>query len=75
MRSWLSAFARLLGQAIAAIGVDVLVLILGLVMVTVGLWPWIGRGALLVPGVVLTWLSLPSRLPFVLRPDASRRKS
>ena len=56
---------RLLGTPkLDGIGVDCVV---ALALVTTGLWALIGRVALVVPGVVLLWIVLPSRPPFVLR--------
>lgn len=59
-----------------AIGFDELVLAVGLVMVAASLWPAIGRLALLLPGAVLVWISLPAREPFVAKPadELARRK-
>jgi hypothetical protein len=54
----------------AALGVDELILVLALVLTTAGLWSWLGPGALTVPGVVLIWVGLPVRRPFVGRPGA-----
>ena len=51
----------------SVMGVDECLLIMALALVTSGLWVAIGRGALVVPGVVLLWIVLPSRPPFVLR--------
>jgi hypothetical protein len=55
------------GAAAAAgvLGLDELVLGAGLVLITVALWPLVGRVALLVPGLALTFLSFPTRAPFV----------
>jgi hypothetical protein len=69
----------MLGKRLAAlVGVDDVVLVLGLVLLTVGLWPVLERVALAVPGAVLVWLVLPQRVPFVLReqapPGAGRRR-
>ena len=36
-----------------------------LLLITIGLWRWVGYGALVVPGVVLLWIVLPMRRPFV----------
>lgn len=47
--------------------------LLGLALVTVALWPSVGRGALVVPGVVLIWVSLPERAAFVKRPPMVRK--
>lgn len=42
-----------------------IVLVIGLVLVAVALWPKVGQLALLVPGVVLIWYALPARPPFM----------
>lgn len=60
------------------IGPDEALLVVALTLVTVALWPWLGRGALLPAGLVLLFVALPSRAPFVNRqppPEALRRKS
>ena len=43
------------------------VLVLSLCLIAKGLWDWWRPGAYLVPGVVLLWIALPIRPPFVLR--------
>lgn len=59
----------------SAMGVDELVLVLALTLTTGGLWTWLAWGALVVPGVVLLWLVLPPRAPFVVpdRAEAATR--
>ena len=54
-----------------AIGVDELLLLAGLLLVTAGLWAQWGRLALVVPGAVFVWIALPCRTVFVLRPTSS----
>ena len=50
--------------------VDEILVAGGLALVTVGLWPIVGRSALVVPGLVLLWIALPQRVAFVARtPD------
>lgn len=63
--------ARAIWQALTAIiGLDELLLIVALALITLALWPWVGRGALLPAGLVLLWVVLPSRATFVSRaPD------
>ena len=69
---------RAVGMAFAACGrkvttggadgwLDELLLALALALVTAGLWPWIGQGALVAPGVVLLWIALPQRAELVHR--------
>lgn len=56
------------------IGVDELLLAVALTLVTVGSWPLLGRGALVVPGIVLLWIVLPTRGTFIVRPPATGEK-
>jgi hypothetical protein len=69
MRNVVAAVSRVIGR-------DELALLVGLVLMTVSLWSLVGLVALLAPGVVITWLALPSRLPLVHRPldPETRRK-
>lgn len=57
---------------LARIGVAELIFVCALGAITAGLWPVIGQAALVVPGAVLVWLTLPTRLPFVNRPARRR---
>lgn len=73
----MSALGLVVWRGVTAfLGPEEAVLLVALVLVTVGLWPlaarWAGSGwtALLVPGLVLLWLALPSRAPFVIRDSA-----
>lgn len=63
MRKGLTAIASALSTAI-----EELLIAAALTLLVVGLWPRFGREALLVPGVILLWLVLPARLPFIDRP-------
>lgn len=45
-----------------------ILIVIGLVLILIALWPWVGRGALVVPGVVLLWFGLPSRSLFLVAP-------
>ena len=70
-RGWTGASAALRSNA------EELVVTVGLVLITVGLWPLLGLSALVVPGATLVYLALPSRMPFVVRPSdtpSTRRK-
>lgn len=49
-------------------------LLFGLALVSVGLWDAWRPGAFLAPGVVLVWLALPARVPFVMRPSGAERR-
>jgi len=55
----------------SAIGIDEVLLLLALGLITIGLWALIGRTALLAPGLVLLWMVLPARGPLVYRGPAS----
>lgn len=55
----------------ALVGLDELLLLVGVGLMLTGLWPTIGVGALVVPGVVLVWIALPSRSPLLERPPDS----
>lgn len=57
----------------AAIGGDELLLLIALACLTGGLWPALGRQALVAPGLVLLWVALPSRSAFVIRPLDKRK--
>lgn len=46
---------------------DVILLVLALGLIAVGLWQCWRPGAFLVPGVVLLWIAVPARRPFVVR--------
>lgn len=62
MRKWLEAYAEELGIA------------LGLCFVAVGLWYLLWPAALIVTGLVILWVTLPTRAPFIERPKAEERK-
>jgi hypothetical protein len=55
-------------------GMDEASLALGLLLLTGGLWVWLGPVALAAPGAVIVWMALPARRPFVdrLGPDVRR---
>lgn len=66
----------------AIIGADEALLLIALSLLLAGLWPlavrWLGTGlpTLVVPGVVLLFIALPSRAPMIIRPqvpDKSRK--
>lgn len=63
----------LVGIAAKHVGLDEFLLSLGLVLITVAIWPLVGVLALVVPGVAITWIALPSRVPFVARPSDPRK--
>lgn len=67
---------RVLSALRSAVGLDEVLLVSGLVMITVSLWPIAGRLALLAPGAVITWIVLPTRAPFIVRkidPESVRK--
>lgn len=49
-------------------------LAVALVLLTVAAWPRLGRQALAIPGGVLLWIVLPSRVPFIARPPTASAK-
>lgn len=52
----------------AVVGLDEVVLLLGLGLIAVGFWGFWPPGAFLCPGALLVWVALPSRKRFVDRP-------
>ncbi len=60
---------------VAAIGLDEIVLALALGLIGLGCWMVWKPGAFLVPGLVLLWLALPPRAPFVNRPPDKPQSS
>lgn len=50
-----------------AVDVDDLVLLVGLLLVVAALWPAYGARALMIPGLVLIWIALPTRRALVER--------
>lgn len=53
----------------SVIGVDEALLLTGVGLIVVALWPVLGRLTLVIPGAVIVWLALPPRLPFLHRPS------
>jgi hypothetical protein len=51
----------------ALVGVDELLLLVALGLITTGLWVVVGIAALIAPGLVLLWIALPSRTGFLVR--------
>jgi hypothetical protein len=66
---------RVLAALAAAMGVDEILLLTALVLVVTGLWPLVGRSALLIPGLTLLWIALPQRAPFVARSSESEKSA
>lgn len=61
LRAWLAIIR-------AEVGREELLLALGLVLVTIALWPVFAQGALIVPGTALIWIAMPTRRSFVETP-------
>ena len=55
------------------VGLDDVVLGVALLLIAAGFWSAWKPGAFIVPGVVLLWLVLPSRSPFVTRPPVPKK--
>ncbi len=74
MQNWRSigrhvgAWGRAAWRAVTTvIGLDEVALLTGLVLVAIGLWDVWRPGAFLTPGVLLIWMTLPTRRAFVER--------
>lgn len=69
---------RLLRAAAAAIagevGRDEVLLVIGLILLVIGLWPLAGWSSLTAPGGVCVWIALPSRAPMIVRPQSPPAK-
>ncbi len=66
----------LFGRAVAsAFGQDELALIAALGLIAFGLWDVWRPGSFIAPGIVLLWIYLPARLPFVVTPAGQTRKA
>ena len=59
----------------AVLGADELLVVVGLVLLTAGLWPIADQGALVAPGLVLLWIALPQRTSFVIGASEKRPSS
>lgn len=70
MSRWRDAWRAVL----TIVGADELALSVALVLIVIGLWPLVGRVALLVPGLVLLWIALPARQPFLHRSLLTEKK-
>lgn len=44
---------------------DDVLLLVGVTLLVIGLWPLAHVASLIAPGAVFTWMSLPPRVPFV----------
>lgn len=57
------------------IGVDEIMLLIGLVLLTAGLWSLVRAAALIAPGLVLLWMAVPPRHAFLARtPEAAAER-
>jgi len=77
MRQRSAVFARVAAGFVSAQRQELLVA-LAIGLLTYGLWPVIGRPALIVPGLVILWVALPTRRRFVEpmpAPPPARRAS
>ena len=65
-----AALRRRSSLAVAAIekhvGPDELGIATALVVLTIGLWPRLGRDTLIADGAILLWMFLPTRSPFIV---------
>jgi fatty acid desaturase len=59
----------------AAFDKDDALLLVGLLLLIAGLWTWSRALALIAPGLILVWVFLPSRPPFVEPPAPRARRS
>lgn len=60
-------YRAVLAAIVSAVGPDEIHFWLGLALLSAGLWMVWAPGACLAPGLVLVWVSLPTRAPFVAR--------
>lgn len=60
-------------RVLALVGLDDVVLVVALLLIAAGFWEAWRPGAFIVPGIVLLWLVLPSRAPFVARPPVVKK--
>jgi hypothetical protein len=75
MRATLQArSAAAITWVVSNVGVDELLLAVALGLIAVGLWSVWRPGAYLVPGLVLLWIVMPARAPFLTRPPAPSEK-
>jgi len=63
----LAAARAFVNSLTSVIGADELGLALALGLIAVGLWSVWRPGSFLVPGVILLWIALPARRPFIER--------
>ena len=72
LRLWL---ARAWAWCQRELDAELIVVVLGVTLITIGIWPLAGRLALIVPGAIAVWLALPARASFIERlPPRVRRK-
>lgn len=68
LRHWCLAISGWLGS-----NLDEVLLSVGLWCVCYALWPRFGREALIVPGITMIWIGLPSRVSLVARLPEKRK--
>lgn len=76
-RAWnrsAGATVRAIALASAAVDKEDVLMLAGLALLAAGLWLVSHAAALIVPGLILLWIFLPSRPPFVDRPVPSNRR-
>jgi hypothetical protein len=70
---------QLLAWLAAGLGPDERGIAAGLVLLTAGLWSFLGAGALVAPGVVVLWISVPPRAAWIIHrapePDSTKRRT
>ena len=57
----------------SGLGADEVVFIAALLLITAGVWLFVGQASLIAPGVVLLYVALPSRQPFIVRAGVFQR--
>lgn len=73
---WVITFVsgRAAAWAADAIDKEDLLTLVGLLLVASGLWSVSRAAALILPGLILLWMFIPTRPPWIERPPASVRR-
>lgn len=66
---------KALTAIVAGIGLDEVLFVVALLLLAAGLWSLVGWPALIAPGAILLWVTLPTRRPFVDRPARPARRT
>ena len=74
LRQAAATMRAFVGRVLSGLGVDEIVLFVALALIATGFWMVWKPGTFLVPGLVLLWLVLPARSPFVVRPPVPSTK-